>query len=158
MNTDYAMNGTPRLRSSWPSTPGSAQRSPESRDETRPRSPLPDLPEISATSTVSTAPFIPANLIDAPSQRMYAVAVYGLLAVWFLYDWWKLVEDDSTSFGLFIKWLCIHAIFLYGVPQLRIPWLEWSETTSHFALMLHAVINGIFMFRVTVSPHVWIIG
>jgi hypothetical protein len=152
---DYAMNGTPRLRSSWPSTPGSDQNSPESRDDTRGKSPLPNLPETSSTSAASNEPVIPVTLVDAPSQRMYTVAVYGLLLVWCLYDWWKLVEDDTTSLGLFLKWTCIHAIFLYGVPQLRIPWLEWSETTSHFALMAHAGLNGMLMFRVPVRPSIY---
>lgn len=82
---------------------------------------------------------------------MYAAAIYGLLLMWYLYDWGQVVQEDTTSFGLFIKWLCIHAIFLYGVPQLRIPWLEWSETTSHFALLLHAIINGMAMFRIPVG-------
>lgn len=149
------MSGTPRLRSSWPSTPGSGRKSPESKDDTKSRSPLPDLPESSSTTTTSHAPIIPVNLIDAPSQRMYTVAAYGLLLVWCLYDWWKLVEEDTTSFGLFLKWTVIHAVFLYGVPQLRIPWLEWSETTSHFALLAHAGLNGLLMFRVPVSQSLY---
>lgn len=148
------MNGTPRLRSAYPSTPGSLRKSPESRDAPKDapkaKSPLPSLPDTSPRPT-SSAPVIPVNLIDAPSQRMYTVAVYGLLLVWCLYDWWKLVEEDTQSMGLFIKWTCIHAIFLYGVPQLRIPWLEWSETTSHFALFAHAAFNGMLMFRIPVS-------
>jgi nucleoporin POM152 len=145
------MNGTPRMRSSWPSTPGSNQRSPEPRNDPRPRSPLPNIPETTPIPTTSLSPVIPVNLVDAPSQRMYTIAVYGLLLVWCLYDWWKLVEDDTTSLWLFLKWTCIHASFLYGVPRLRIPWLEWSETTSHFALMAHALLNGMLMFRVPVS-------
>lgn len=139
------------MRSSWPATPGSNQRSPEPREDARVKAPLPKLPETPSTPATSQVPVIPVNLIDAPSQRMYTVAVYGLLLVWCLYDWWKLVEDDTTSLWLFLKWTCIHAAFLYGIPLLRIPWLEWSETTSHFALMAHAVLNGMLMFRVPVS-------
>jgi nucleoporin POM152 len=82
---------------------------------------------------------------------MYTVAAYGLLLVWCIYDWWRMVEEDATSLWLFLKWTCIHASFLYGVPWLRIPWLEWSETTSHFALMAHAGLNGMLMFRVPVG-------
>lgn len=145
------MSGTPRMRSSWPSTPGSNQRSPEPRNDPRKRSPLPNLPETLPVPAPSLSPVIPVNLVDAPSQRMYTLAIYGLLLVWCLYDWWKLVEDDSTSLWYFLKWTCIHAMFLYGVPLLHIPWLEWSETTSHFALMGHAVLNGMLMFRVPVS-------
>jgi nucleoporin POM152 len=144
------MNGTPRLRSSYPSSPGSGQKSPASQDAPKVKSPLPNLPESPPASSQSNAPLIPVNLVDAPSQRMYAAAVYVLLLVWCLYDWWRLVEDDSHSIGLFVKWTCIHSIFIYGIPQLRIPWLEWSEWTSHFALLIHAIINGILMFRIPV--------
>jgi len=145
------MNGTPRLPSSFPSTPGSGQRSPAtSQNGSKVKSPLPSLPDTS-TPAPSSAPLIPVNLIDAPSQRMYTLAVYGLLLVWRLYDWWKLVEEDTHSITLFVKWACIDLAFLFGVPLLRIPWLEWSETTSFSVYFVHAVINGMLMFRIPAS-------
>jgi nucleoporin POM152 len=149
------MNGTPRLRSSYPSTPESGQRRQEptqpNQDISRSKSPLPNLPDATPASISATTPVIPVNLIDAPSQRMYTFAVYGLLLVWRLYDWWKLVEDDTHSMGLFLKWGFIDLVFLFGVPLLRIPWLEWSETTTASACLLHVIINGMLMFRIPVS-------
>jgi len=149
------MSGTPRLRSSYPSTPGSGQRSSEPQrspqDPPRVRSPLPNLPETSTPLAVSNSPLIPVDLIDAPSQRAYTALVYSLLWVWCLYDWSKLLEEDTRSIGLFIKWICIYAGFLYGVPQLRVPWLEWSATTTNLAFGLHAALIGMLMFRVPVS-------
>ena len=151
------MNGTPRLRSSFPSTPGSNQKSPEPRGSPNPRdgpkvrSPLPNLPAASRAPAQSSAPLIPVNLIDAPSQRMYTLAVYGLLIIWRLYDWWTLVEEDIHSIGLFMKWAFIDAIFLFGVPLLRIPWLEWSDATILTAFLAHAAINWMLMFRIPVS-------
>jgi nucleoporin POM152 len=68
-----------------------------------------------------------------------------------MYDWWRLVEEDAQSIGLFIKWTCIFAIFMYGVPQLRIPWLEWSIPTSNLAFLLHATLVGMLMFRIPVG-------
>lgn len=142
------MSETPRMRSSWPATPGSHKPSP---DSARVRSPLPDLPTAAPAATVTNTPLIPVNLIDAPSQRMYTLAIYGVLLVLRLYDWWKLVEDDANSFGLFAKWTFIDIIFLFGVPLLRIPWLEWSESTSLLACSLHTIVNGMLMFRIPVS-------
>ncbi|TVY21954.1 Nucleoporin [Lachnellula arida] len=151
------MNGTPRLPSSFPSTPGSGQRSPAtSQNGPKVKSPLPSLPNTS-TPAPSSAPLIPVNLVDAPSQRMYTLAVYGLLLVWRLYDWWKLVEEDTHSITLFVKWGFIDLVFLFGVPLLRIPWLEWSETTSFSAYFVHAVINGMLMFRIPLPIEGWLL-
>ena len=61
------------------------------------------------------------------------------------------MEDDTHSITLFIKWSCIDLIFLFGVPLLRIPWMEWSETTSFTTYFIHAVMNGMLMFRIPVS-------
>jgi nucleoporin POM152 len=87
---------------------------------------------------------------------MYTFAVYGFLLVWRIYDWWQLVEEDTTSIGLFLKWGLIDLMFLFGVPLLRIPWLEWSEATSLAACCVHAILNGMLMFRIPVSFS-WII-
>jgi nucleoporin POM152 len=148
------MNGTPRLRSSYPATPGSPRPSPEPRttppDGSNVRSTLPNVPETPPAASLSNAPVIPVNLVDAPSQRMYALAIYGLLLVWRLYDWWTLVEEDTSSIMFFLKWSFIDMAFLFGVPLLRIPWLEWSETTSFTACALHALMNGMLMFRIPV--------
>ncbi|PQE32474.1 hypothetical protein CJF32_00001231 [Rutstroemia sp. NJR-2017a WRK4] len=147
------MNGTPRMRSGVPSTPGSGKRNPQPRVT----SPLRDIPTASSTTTDSDAPVIPVELIDAPSQRMYAVGFYGLLLVWRLYDWWQLVEDESESFSLFLKWAVIDALFIYWVPKLRIPWLEWSQQTSHTAFVLHAVFDGMLMFRIGLPLQGWLL-
>jgi len=137
------------MRSSFPSTPGSAQQNPS--PPSRVRSPLPNLPNAAPAAALSSSPVIPTNLIDAPSQRMYTFAIYGLLLVWRLYDWWRLVEDDTHSISLFLKWCAIDMVFLFGVPLLRIPWLEWSDTTSFTACFVHTILNGMLMFRIPVS-------
>ncbi|CAL3971721.1 unnamed protein product [Diplocarpon coronariae] len=154
------MSGTtPRLRSAYPLTPRSAQRSsPNQRDSTRSadasraRSPLPPLPDVTAPdpTDVSSIPVIPVNLIDAPSQRMYTLAIYGLLLVWRLYNWWELVEDDTTSLIYFLKWCLIDGLYIWGVPQMRIPWLEWSERVMAVAFAAHFALNFMFMFRVPI--------
>jgi len=146
------MNGTPRLRSAYPATPGTAQR-PSSRlspqNAAKTASPLPTIPS-AQPAAVSSSALISEDLIPFPTQRLYASAIYGLLTVWCLYDWWTLLEEDSASLGLFIKWIGIFAIYLYGLPQLRIPWLEWSTNMSTAAFGAHAVVVGMMMFRIPV--------
>lgn len=147
------MNGTPRLRSAYPSTPGSAQRTPalaQSQASSRVRSPLPNLPNVAAEASPCN-PVIPVEALPAPTQRLFTLALYGALFVYRLYDWWTVVEGDTTSFSLFLKWFLIDFFFFFGVPLLRIPWLEWSQTTSGSAIAMHGIMNGMLMFRIPVS-------
>ncbi|KAK2628892.1 hypothetical protein QTJ16_001995 [Diplocarpon rosae] len=151
------MSGTtPRMRSAYPLTPRSPQRSSphqsdstQSVDASRVRSTLPPLPDATApgSSEISSSPVIPVNLIDAPSQRMYTLAIYGILLVWRLYNWWELVEDDTTSLVYFLKWCFIDGLYIWGVPQMRIPWLEWSDGLMAVAFAAHFALNFMFMFR-----------
>jgi nucleoporin POM152 len=154
------MNGTPRLGSSYPSTPDSLKRSKsnESSDGTpngRSSAYRKSLPTISQSTTSSgspSGPLISLTLIDAPSQRFYVFAVYVALLGWRLYDWGKLVEDEADSLWLFIKWVAIDAVvFLYGLPALRVPWLEWSNPAITAIFFIHAFFNGMLMFRIPVS-------
>jgi nucleoporin POM152 len=156
------MNGTPRLRSAFPNTPGSGQRgrnagtagnSPSGgrNGGVQRSSPLPNAPQARSTASAPTrAPVIPTTLVDAPTQRLYTAGVYGLLIMWRFYDWWTLVEAETTSLPLFGKWFLIDIIFLYGVPMLRIPWLEWSDSTAVAACLAHQVLNWMLMFRIPV--------
>lgn len=149
------MNETPRLRSAYPSTP---DKLPASRQAALggggSRIPLQASPiSDTATSPTTTAgqPLIPLSVLDAPSQRLYVCALYIALLAWRLYDWSNLVEDEVDSFWLFIKWVALDGIFLYGLPELRIPWLEWTNTVTTVIFLLHAIMNGMMMFRVPVS-------
>jgi hypothetical protein len=150
---EYAMSGTPRLRSSYPTTPTSDQKTYDIRKSSpsRPRTSLPNLPDNGpATAVPGSGPLVPVHLVEAPTQRFYIALIYGLLVMWLLYDWVKLVEDETQSIGLFFKWTCIFAILSYGVPQLRIPWLEWSYTMSNAFFLLHSGLAFMLMFRVPV--------
>lgn len=103
---------------------------------------------------VTNGPLIPLNLIDAPSQRLYALAIYVAMLGWRLYDWGKLVDDEADSLWLFIKWVAIDAVaFLYGLPALRIPWLEWSNPAIMSVFLVHAILNGMLMFRIPVRHY-----
>ena len=156
-------NSTPRLRSAFPSTP---------RTDSRPyfaNSGLPrnyPTPQSSKTSTASEASppirqtvirggipgqdtLIPSDVADAATQRLYTGAIYVALFAWRLYDWYR-VTDDLDSTWLFLKWLGIDAIFLVCLPAFRIPWLEFSFTTTVTFWLLSAVMNAVLMY------HIWI--
>ncbi|KAI9822860.1 MAG: hypothetical protein M1826_000353 [Phylliscum demangeonii] len=104
------------------------------------------------------APVIPFSVIDAPGQRAYAVAVYVLLLAWRLYDYSTLITDDADSLFYFMKWATIDGLFMYGLPVMRIPWLEWSGTTSLLLFVVHAIMDWLLMFRVPIPLEAWLIG
>ncbi len=149
------MNGTPQLRSAFPSTPQARSNHASSQhgagsDGSKLRSSLPDA-TAPRTSRDADASVIPFEIIDAPSQRLYVAGFYVALLAWRLYDFYLLDADEAQSLWLFMKWVAIDGIFLFGLPALRIPWLEWSSVTMTVLFLLHAVLDGVLMFRINVS-------
>ena len=146
-----AMNGTPRLRSAYPSTPDSTQK--------RYGQKIPSVgqgnPHLSLRSPASPpdhglAPMIPFTVIDAPSQRLYASLFYACLTIWRLSDFFGLVHNDTESLSLFLRWILIDSVFLYGLPVLQIPWLQFSSLTTTFLVVLHILFSAFLMFRIPV--------
>ena len=145
------MNGTPRLRSAYPKSPASGQKhieqyGPYPGPQTL-RSPLPPVDE---TSTYVVKPVIPFSVIDAPSQRLYVSIFYAGLSLWRISDYLGLVSDEAESLWLFMKWLAIDSVFLYGLPEFQIPWLQWSSSTTALLVILHTFFNALLMFRIPV--------
>lgn len=160
------MNATPRLRSGYPSTPGTAaprrniqetQETPSAvgsvnSEKALTKSPaLPLAPEQATRQSQPGQPVIPLTLLDAPQQRFYAFAVYVLLWAWKLYDWLQVVEDGDSSWWLFFKWIFIDFAFLFGLPELRVPWLELSQLLVTSVFTSHLIINYMLMFNIPVS-------
>ena len=145
------MNGTPRLRSAYPSTPVSEQKHHANHatfaGPQRARSPL---PQATSLDTNAPTPMIPFTLVDAPSQRFYMALFYTALSIWRLYDYIGLVSDEAESLWMFMKWLAIDSVFLYGLPELQIPWLQWSSSTTAILVILHTTLNALLMFRIPV--------
>ncbi|PGH16086.1 hypothetical protein AJ80_05301 [Polytolypa hystricis UAMH7299] len=158
------MNGTPRLRSEFPQTPRTPQRSRSpikyngapselrlgnaSREQPIPLKPL--------KFEDSNPPLIPFDVVDAPSQRLYVVALYMALNAWRMYEFWVSSDDSDDSTWLFLKWVSIDGIFLFGLPALRIPWLEWAFSTTLAVFILHAVANMFLMFRIPIPVESWL--
>ena len=148
------MNGTPRLRSAFPSTPQSSKKYAGSSNDfvtgASGGAPSPSVMGTQSTQKSSNEPLIPLHLLDGPTQRLYISSFYLALTVWRLYDYFGLVSDHTDSLWLFMKWVAIDSVFLYGLPGLRIPWLEWSSFTMTVLFLVHAVLNGLLMFRISV--------
>ncbi|RCI11158.1 hypothetical protein L249_7496 [Ophiocordyceps polyrhachis-furcata BCC 54312] len=175
------MSSTPRLRSGYPATPvnaaAAARRNPplETPSSTGSdsttlaasvssiasslKSPsLPLAPENTVSQRVALQPVIPLDFIDAPQQRLYAFAVYALLWAWKLYDWLQVIEDGDASWLLFLKWIFIDFAFLFGLPELRIPWLELSQAVVTILFAIHLVFNYMLMFNIPLPWQSWLLG
>lgn len=146
----HAMNGTPRLRSAFPDTPQAARRQ-NGAPTGGPRlaQPLPDIATLQPRLN-HDGPLIPFETLDAPQQRLYVVAFYVALLAWRLYDHHYLQEEETESLWLFMKWVAFDGVFLFGLPELRIPWLEWSSGTMTILFLAHSILDGILMFRIPV--------
>ena len=146
-----AMTGTPRLRSAYPSTPISSQKHTEQHGPyPGPQKLQSPLAPVNSASTYVAKPAIPFSVIDAPSQRLYVFIFYAGLSLWRISDYLGLVSDEAESFWLFLKWLAIDSIFLYGLPEFQIPWLQWSSSTTALLVILHTLLNALVMFRIPV--------
>lgn len=65
----------------------------------------------------------------------------------------RLGEDLDSSWMLFLKWVFIDFVFLFGLPELRIPWLELSQTLVLSMFAGHALFTYMLMFNIGVSRH-----
>lgn len=61
-----------------------------------------------------------------------------------------LQESEEQSLWLFMKWVAMDGIFLFGLPSMRIPWLEWSPATMTLLFLAHAFADGMLMFRIPI--------
>lgn len=150
------MYGTPRLRSAFPVTPQSQEKSHRSQNGRIANLQNPPLALNTQASSVAvrndsiTAPAIPLHVLDAPTQRLYVAAVYLAYTAWKIYEYLQLVSDQTDSLWLFLKWGFVDGVFFFGLPALRIPWLEWAHSTSMIVFFIHSMFDAILMFRITV--------
>ena len=171
------MNGTPRVSAGgFPRTPGTAapplhrndHRNDPNRTPTNPGAPpppsgrpttnLPPAPENTTGQNPANRPLIPLHIIDAPSQRFYAVSFYIGLLAWRFYDWVQMLEDNGSSFYFFSKWTFIDFVYLFALPSLRIPWLELSSPVVCSLFSFHFLFNWLLMFNIPVPWHAWLLG
>ncbi|KAK3376005.1 hypothetical protein B0T24DRAFT_617752 [Lasiosphaeria ovina] len=120
--------------------------------------PLPVAPRQGTAPSGNPAPLIPLNVLDAPTQRLYAFAIYAGLLAWKLYDWTRIVEEDAESFWLLLKWVAIDFVVLFGLPELRIPWLELSQPFVVVVFFCHVVFDWVLMFNFGLPWQTWLFG
>ncbi|KAL1899115.1 hypothetical protein Sste5346_003037 [Sporothrix stenoceras] len=111
-----------------------------------------------AAGSAAPGPLIPLDIIDAPTQRFYAVALYIALIAWKCYDWVQLLEENGESFWLFLKWIGLDFVFLFGLPEMRIPWLELSQPVAIFLFFCHVITDYLLMFNIGVPWHAWFLS
>ncbi|KAH7558006.1 hypothetical protein BM1_05278 [Bipolaris maydis] len=166
-STPGAMNGTPARRGvgGFPQTPhnnANANRSPglQSPEASSPRpnirSPLPDLPK--APPQPTSGPLIPSDILDPAQQRFYVFAVYIALWAYRTYDFYTLALEDDESLWLCLKWCFFDVLFMFGVPLLEIPWLEWGNGAAFLLFVMHAGIDVMLMFRIGIPVQAWFMG
>lgn len=149
---------TPRIPSSYPETPSELRqrRAPSpNRPGTVPQpsfqsryataaNPKPKTPPSVLQAPLTLQPLISTDVVDAPTQRLYAVAIFILLQAWKLYDIARLyaAEGDSISELWFcMKWLVMDGCFFWFLPLLRIPWLTFTPTFTLFAIAILSVVD-----------------
>lgn len=140
---------TPRVGAGgYPQTPAAARaHNPNPNGRPLPAAPAPDN---RTNPTTLSAPVIPLNVVDAPTQRFYACAIWVALVAWRFYDWIQVLEDNGGSFYFFCKWIVFDFLFWFFLPSLRIPWLELSSSTVSMVFFGHLIWNWILMFNIPV--------
>ncbi|KAG9250179.1 uncharacterized protein F5Z01DRAFT_667195 [Emericellopsis atlantica] len=142
------MNATPRFRSGYPETPRTVQRSHSQRTPDTAKLPL--APENIAADPGPSQPWIPLHLIDAPTQRFWVFAIYGVLQAFKLWDWKTVADEGVGSWGMFLKWIILDFAYVFLVPELRIPWLDISQIATIYIYLLHLLFNWFAMFLIPI--------
>ncbi|GAP89866.1 putative nuclear pore protein [Rosellinia necatrix] len=126
-------------------------------DHARPKSSLRPVPENAAAADAGNQPMIPLAIIDAPTQRFYAFAIYVALFAWRLYDYVQ-VQDNEAHTSYFFKWAFIDAAYLFSLPHLRIPWLELSSEFVLGAFALTVFGDWLLMFNIPMPFQGWLLA
>ncbi|KAI3402391.2 POM152 [Candida oxycetoniae] len=95
-------------------------------------------------------PLISTKVLDAASQRIFVFSVFILLQSWKIYDLVLLKSDlastSLSSFTFILKYAVIDGTFLWLLPILKIPHINFSPLQTIVCILL---MNGISMFLVS---------
>ncbi|EEB06780.1 nucleoporin Pom152 [Schizosaccharomyces japonicus yFS275] len=89
-------------------------------------------------------PLIPEAIIDAPSQRLYAIAALVALQAYKLYDFVLFNASgasDVKNTTFLLKWILLDASYCYILPLFRIPWLSFQPSTTLLQIALFAIVD-----------------
>ncbi|KAK9449263.1 uncharacterized protein V1518DRAFT_415529 [Limtongia smithiae] len=129
---DYYSQRTTRLPSAFPPSPVKLPAG-----QRRPRQDSLALPPRSVGGpggkpSTPLAPLIPEAYVEVGAQRMYALALFGLMQAWKVYDIVQIHRHNSTDAELAFafKFLVIDGLYLWALPVFRIPWLTFSPAAT----------------------------
>ncbi|CAN9104304.1 unnamed protein product [Alternaria alternata] len=74
------------------------------------------------------------------------------------YDFYTLAVEEDESLWLCLKWCFFDVLFMFGVPLLEIPWLEWGNGAAFLLFVLHAGLDVMLMFRIGIPVQAWLMG
>lgn len=76
------------------------------------------------------------------------------LQAWKFYDaanLYKVEKGDSISELWFaMKWISLDGVFLWFLPELRIPWLDYNQTTTLLQIVFFTIFNMAVSFKISV--------
>lgn len=94
-------------------------------------------------------PVISLEVLDAAQQRLCVLGIWIALLAYRLWDFSQLMTGERfDSLWLFMKWVAIDGIFLYAIPAMCIPWLEWTSWFTTLLFILHAALDLMMMFQI----------
>lgn len=94
-----------------------------------------------------TIPLISTDVLDVPSQRLLMVAIFVIIQCYKLYDLILLKSGlpvsgillTSSRFNFITKYFIIDSLFLYFLPNLKIPKLAFKPVTVVLQIVLLTV-------------------
>ncbi|KAJ4330808.1 hypothetical protein N0V87_009664 [Didymella glomerata] len=139
----------------WNRSPGARSPNASTPSRLNVRSPIQDVPR---AAPPPSGPVIPSDILDPAQQRFYLFAVYIALWAYRSYDFYTLAVEEDESLWLCLKWCFFDMIFMFGVPLLEIPWLEWSNGAAFLLFVAHAALDVMLMFRIGIPVQAWAVS
>lgn len=136
-------------------SPGAGSPNPSTPSRPNVRSPIQDVPR---AAPPTGGPVIPSDVLDPAQQRFYLFAIYIALWAYRTYDFYTLTVEEDESLWLCLKWCFFDMIFMFGVPLLEIPWLEWSNSAAFLLFVVHAALDVMLMFRIGIPLQAWLVS
>ena len=112
----------------------------------------------SAAPNDEEAPLIPFDVLDGPSQRFSVAIAFASLVAWRLYDHHLAQTEASEALWLFMKWIVIDSTFIFGLPRLRVPWLQWPPVVTYALFLGLATLDAMLMFDVGIPWQTWLLA
>lgn len=153
-----AMTDTPRLRSAFPTSRKNANESSLASPNPASNNSKPAVSTSSPAVSDDDAPLIPFDILDGPSQRFSVAVAFASLAIWRLYDHHLAQNEAQEALWLFMKWIAIDSAFIFGLPKLRVPWLQWPSWFTYTLFLMLAALDAMLMFDIGLPWQAWLIA